>query len=111
MLALDATGVEKHGEPVVQDVAGPCCFAGDLVARARPLPLLDAGDHVALLDTGAYYFSNHFAYNSLPRPAVHGYTAHPDGSVDFAPVRTAQTREELLAESGGGLPPLRRGLR
>lgn len=111
VLALDATGVEKHGEPVVQDVAGPCCFAGDLVARARPLPLLDAGDHVALLDTGAYYFSNHFAYNSLPRPAVHGYTAHPDGSVDFAPVRTAQTREELLAESGGGLPPLRRGLR
>lgn len=109
VLALDGKGREKGGEPVVQDVAGPCCFAGDLVATGRPLPLLDAGDYVALLDTGAYYFSNHFAYNSLPRPAVHGYTAHPDGAVGFFPVRTAQSLDELVAESGGGLPPLRRG--
>jgi diaminopimelate decarboxylase len=109
VLALDASGREKDGEPVVQDVAGPCCFAGDLVARGRALPLLAAGDHVALLDTGAYYFSNHFAYNSLPRPAVHGYLAQADGTVAFAPVRAAQTPAELLAESGGGLPPLQRG--
>jgi diaminopimelate decarboxylase len=108
VLALDAKGREKSGEPVVQDVAGPCCFAGDLVAKGRALPLLESGDHVALLDTGAYYFSNHFAYNSLPRPAVHGYTVLPDGSVRFALVRAAQTEAEVVAESGGGLPPLRR---
>jgi diaminopimelate decarboxylase len=110
VLALDGEGGEKEGEPVVQDVAGPCCFAGDLLAVGRALPLLEAGDHVALLDTGAYYFSNHFAYNSLPRPAVYGYTAHPDGRVDFAPARAAQTLNEVVAESGGPLPPLRRGL-
>ena len=109
VLALDDKGREKAGEPVVQDVAGPCCFAGDLVATGRSLPLLEAGDHVALLDTGAYYFSNHFAYNSLPRPAVHGYVARTDGTVEFAPVRTAQSEAELIAESGGGLPPLHRG--
>lgn len=109
VLALDGKGVEKTGEPVVQDVAGPCCFAGDLPARGRALPLLAPGDHVALLDTGAYYFSNHFAYNSLPRPAIHAYTAHPDGRVDFAPVRPAQTEAEIIAESGGTLPRLRRG--
>ena len=109
VLALDAKGREKSGEPVVQDVAGPCCFAGDLVATGRSLPLLEAGDHVALLDTGAYYFSNHFAYNSLPRPAVHGYVARADGTVEFARVRTAQSEAELIAESGGGLPPLHRG--
>ncbi|SCE52401.1 diaminopimelate decarboxylase [Streptomyces sp. DvalAA-14] len=107
VLALDGKGREKTGEPVVQDVAGPCCFAGDLLAKGRSLPLLAAGDHVAVLDTGAYYFSNHFAYNSLPRPAVHGFTVDQDGAVAFAPVRTAQTPAELLAESGGGLPPLR----
>jgi diaminopimelate decarboxylase len=109
VLALDGKGREKGGAPVVQDVAGPCCFAGDLVAQGRALPLLEAGDLVALLDTGAYYFSNHFAYNSLPRPAVHAYTAGADGSVTFAPVRTAQSLDELVAESGGGLPALRRG--
>ncbi|WP_443060680.1 diaminopimelate decarboxylase [Streptomyces sp. NBC_00448] len=107
VLALDAEGAEKTGEPVVQDVAGPCCFAGDLVAKGRALPLLEAGDHVALLDTGAYYFSNHFAYNSLPRPAVYGYCVLPDGAVAFSPVRAAQTQEELLAESGAGFPSLR----
>ena len=65
--AYDAEGRPKTGAPVAQDIAGPCCFAGDLVAENRPLPLLESGDHAALLDTGAYYFSTHFAYNSLPR--------------------------------------------
>ena len=100
---FDAAGHPKQGPPVVQDVAGPCCFAGDLVAEARELPLLEAGDLAALLDTGAYYFSHHFAYNSLPRPAVHGFTADPaaPGGVRFAPVRSAQTTAEIVAESGG----------
>ncbi|MBM9440396.1 type III PLP-dependent enzyme domain-containing protein [Actinacidiphila bryophytorum] len=106
VLALDAVGRPKTGAPVVQDVAGPCCFAGDLVAQGRALPLLDAGDHVALLDTGAYYFSTHFAYNSLPRPAVWAYTAAPGATPAFALVRAAQSPADLLAESGAGLPPL-----
>lgn len=111
--ALDAKGRPKSGDPVIQDVAGPCCFAGDLLAQARALPLLEAGDLVALLDTGAYYFSNHFAYNSLPRPAIFGYHLSEDDSVTFARVRAAQTIAELLAESGfaegEALTDLRRG--
>lgn len=100
---FDASGHPKHGPSAVQDVAGPCCFAGDLVAEGRELPLLEAGDLVALLDTGAYYFSHHFAYNSLPRPAVYGFTADSaePGAVRFATVRSAQTTEEIVAESGG----------
>ncbi|MFI2189735.1 diaminopimelate decarboxylase [Streptomyces sioyaensis] len=99
--AYDAEGRPKTGAAVAQDVAGPCCFAGDLVAENRPLPLLESGDHAALLDTGAYYFSTHFAYNSLPRPGIYGYAADQDGTVRFATVRTPQTLEELTAESGG----------
>lgn len=102
--AYDAEGRPKKGEPVVQDVAGPCCFAGDLVARERALPSLEAGDLVAVLDTGAYYFSTPFGYNSLPRPGVYGYTV-PDGAgaraVRFATVRPPQTLAEIVAESGG----------
>ncbi|MFI0780224.1 diaminopimelate decarboxylase [Streptomyces sp. NPDC021212] len=99
----DAEGRPKPtgpGGPVTQDIAGPCCFAGDLVAENRALPELAAGDHVALLDTGAYYFSNHFAYNSLPRPGVYGYASSNDG-VRFAEVRKPQTVAEIVAESGG----------
>ncbi|OKH97829.1 diaminopimelate decarboxylase [Streptomyces sp. CB02923] len=99
--AYDAQGRPGTGAAAAQDVAGPCCFAGDLVARNRTLPLLEPGDHVALLDTGAYYFSTHFAYNSLPRPGVHGYAPGPDGTLRWATVRAAQRVDELVAESGG----------
>ncbi|MEV5128056.1 diaminopimelate decarboxylase [Streptomyces decoyicus] len=99
--AYDAEGRPKAGAPVAQDIAGPCCFAGDLVAENRPLPLLESGDHAALLDTGAYYFSTHFAYNSLPRPGIYGYATEADGTVRFATVRTPQTLDDLTAESGG----------
>lgn len=70
--ALDAKARPKSGPRVVQDVAGPCCFAGDIVAHGRPLPLLEPGDFVMLHDTAAYYFSTPFVYNSLPAIPVYG---------------------------------------
>ncbi|MET9801508.1 diaminopimelate decarboxylase [Streptomyces sp. NPDC006368] len=100
--AYDAEGLPKTGPAVDQDVAGPACFAGDLLAVKRPLPLLDQGDIVAALDTGAYYFAHHYAYNSLPRPGVYGFLTGDDGSVRFATVRPPQTVAEIVAEGGGG---------
>ncbi len=95
--AYDAKGRVKDGPVVVQDVAGPACFAGDLLAEGRAMPLLEQGDYAAALDTGAYYFAHHYAYNSLVRPAVYGFW--PGGR--FAVVRQAQTVAEVVAESGG----------
>jgi len=90
--AFDAGGAAKDSAPaVVQDVAGPCCFAGDLVARGRELPLLVPGDLVTLLDTGAYYTSTPFSYNSLPEPAVYGVdslTEDPSFSVIRPPAES-----------------------
>ncbi|WP_419995511.1 diaminopimelate decarboxylase [Streptomyces boninensis] len=101
--AYDEKGIPKADPSVVQDVAGPCCFAGDLVARGRRLPLLGAGDWVGLLDTGAYYASTPFGYNSLPRPGVYGFRADAEsGVVQFAMVRDPQTIEQVVAESGAG---------
>ncbi|MFE2633827.1 diaminopimelate decarboxylase [Streptomyces scopuliridis] len=103
--AYDAGGRPKTGPAVAQDIAGPACFAGDLLAENRPVPLLEQGDLVAALDTGAYYFSNHYAYNSLARPGVFGFVAAPGaagGGVRFATVRAAQTVAEIVTESGGG---------
>lgn len=84
VLAYDGSGAAKDSEAVVQDIAGPCCFAGDLVAAARPLPLLDPGDIVVAPDTGAYYFSTPFRYNSLPAPAVHAFEAARSTSASSA---------------------------
>ena len=93
---FDALGQAKPaGTTRVQDVAGPCCFAGDLVARGRELPVLEQGDLVALLDTGAYYASNPFHYNSLPVPPVFGVDAA--GSVpEFSELRPAEATAALL---------------
>ncbi|WP_328970127.1 diaminopimelate decarboxylase [Streptomyces sp. NBC_00239] len=101
ILAYDAKGRPRAGEPAVaQDVAGPACFAGDLLAENRPLPLLNPGDLVVAPDTGAYFFTAHYGYNSLPRPAVHGFRLAPDG-VRFTLVRPAQRLSDLVAEAGG----------
>jgi diaminopimelate decarboxylase len=105
----DSEGRPRTGDAVAQDIAGPCCFAGDLVARDRKIPRLEAGDYAALLDTGAYYFSNPFGYNSLPRPGIYGFTiAGEDGAagagpeaVRFVPVREPQSLEDIVEESGG----------
>jgi len=107
LAAYNAKGLPRTGPAVRQDVAGPACFAGDLLAENRPLPLLEPGDVVAVLDTGAYYFSNHYGYNSLPRPGVYGFVTEADhtGSGDdvrFLTVRAPQSLDEIVAESGGG---------
>ncbi|MEW2399818.1 diaminopimelate decarboxylase [Streptomyces sp. NPDC046862] len=102
--AYDPKGRPKEGPAVVQDIAGPACFSGDLLAEGQSLPLLDQGDYAAALDTGAYYFAHHYAYNSLPRPAIHGFAPAGQGEIRFALVRKAQTPAEIVAESGGDHP-------
>ncbi|NEA64155.1 diaminopimelate decarboxylase [Streptomyces sp. SID12488] len=107
--AYDGKGLPKSGPDVVQDVAGPACFSGDLLAEGRALPLLEQGDYAAALDTGAYYFAHHYAYNSLARPGIYGFVpgANAGGPTDggddvtFAVVREPQTVAEIVAESGG----------
>ncbi|MFD7262023.1 diaminopimelate decarboxylase [Streptomyces sp. NPDC059874] len=100
ILPYDAKGTPKTGAPVAQDIAGPACFAGDLLAAGRSLPALAAGDVIGVPDTGAYFFTAHYGYNSLPRPAVHGFALTPSGEVRFTLVRPAQGLAEIVAEAG-----------
>ena len=101
VLAYDADGGPSRAEPEIQDVGGPCCFAGDLLAKERLLPRLSAGDVVVVPDTGAYYFSSPFQYNSLPMPPVLGFEAAGDDEVRFTVLRAAETIDDLVARSGG----------
>lgn len=52
------------------NVAGPLCYAGDVLAHNRQLPHLEEGDVLALLDCGAYTMAVFNRYNSYPFPAV-----------------------------------------
>jgi diaminopimelate decarboxylase len=49
------------------DIAGNVCESGDLFARDRPMPDLEEGDILAILNAGAYAFSMSSQYNSRPR--------------------------------------------
>ena len=51
------------------DVVGPICESGDALAKDRKLPLIEEGDLLAVLNTGAYGFSMSSQYNSRPRAA------------------------------------------
>lgn len=58
------------GGPVsAVDVVGPICETGDWLARARPLPPLQPGDLLALLQAGAYGYAMSSNYNGRLRPA------------------------------------------
>ncbi|MCK5655734.1 MAG: hypothetical protein KAI03_05550 [Candidatus Aureabacteria bacterium] len=50
-------------------IAGPICTPIDILYRSKKLPLLEVGDIIAIMDSGAYYipFSNNFSFT---RPAV-----------------------------------------
>lgn len=51
------------------DIAGDVCESGDLFARERPMPEIEEGDVLAILNAGAYAFSMSSQYNSRPKPA------------------------------------------
>lgn len=58
---------DKNTEEI--DIAGNLCESGDLFARDRPMPTLEEGDLLAILNAGAYAYSMASQYNSRPRPA------------------------------------------
>ena len=97
---FDSSGRAKAGGELPQDIAGPLCFAGDLVATERLLPLIEPGDIVVLHDTGAYYFSNPFYYNALPAPAVYGVEIRSEKTVELDCWRQQQTLGDILTVLG-----------
>jgi diaminopimelate decarboxylase len=57
------------GRPVrVANVVGPICESGDFLALDRKLPVVEPGELLAVLGTGAYGFVMSSTYNQRPRP-------------------------------------------
>ncbi|RHY27221.1 hypothetical protein DYB32_006928 [Aphanomyces invadans] len=69
-LSLVETVKHMNGNMVAQDIAGPLCFSGDVLARGVLLPQIEAGDYVVMHDTGAYNMAMYSKFNSIPAPAV-----------------------------------------
>ncbi len=50
-------------------VVGPLCESSDVLADDRQMVLLEPGDFLVVMSTGAYGMSMASNYNSRPRPA------------------------------------------
>jgi len=57
------------GQTEKTDVVGPVCETGDFFARDRELSVVEEGDLLAIMDTGAYGIVLSSNYNSRPRAA------------------------------------------
>ncbi|KXZ40122.1 diaminopimelate decarboxylase [Alkalithermobacter thermoalcaliphilus JW-YL-7 = DSM 7308] len=51
-------------------IAGKCCESGDILIKDVYLPILEEGDTIAVLSTGAYGYSMASNYNMALKPAV-----------------------------------------
>jgi diaminopimelate decarboxylase len=51
------------------DVVGPICESGDFLAKDREMPVVKAGELLAVMSAGAYGFVLASNYNSRPRLA------------------------------------------
>ena len=80
-----STGKRSFGATEVTDVVGPICETGDSFARDRELPMMQEGDLLAILDSGAYGAVLSSNYNTRGRAA--------EVLVDGAKVRVIRKRE------------------
>ena len=60
---------KKPAEMKKVDIVGPVCESGDFFAKGRDLPMLEAGDLIAVMSCGAYGYTMSSNYNSRPRAA------------------------------------------
>ena len=95
ILVLDHFGNLKTGtDKNKYMIAGPLCFAGDVIATEIQLPLIEQGDYIIIQDTGAYTLSMWSRYNSRQIPKVIGY--FNEGKI-FEILRERESLDALLA--------------
>lgn len=96
---LDSNGNLKQTprkDWISQDIAGPCCFAGDIIAHERLLPPIVQGDWVVAHDTGAYYLGAWSYYNSRQAPPVWGFEESMFADKTWQPKSHPRERFSLL---------------
>lgn len=83
--------IAQRDDPLTKnyDVVGPICESSDFLGKKRQLAI-QAGDYLAIMDSGAYGFSMSSNYNSRPRPAE----VMVDKNQCFL-IRTRETLEQL----------------
>ena len=77
----------RPGPEMPCEIVGPICESSDIFGRERPMPPLEIGDLVAILDTGAYGAVMASLYNRHPLP--------PEVLVDDSGWRVIRRRQTI----------------
>ncbi len=89
---VDKNGKVKTGKDKNKYiVAGPLCFAGDIIDTGLELPVVETGDYLLIHDTGAYTISMWSRYNSRQMPMVIGH----NGKMEFQIIKDREEREDI----------------
>ena len=75
VLAPDAT--PKQASEELHTIAGPLCFAGDILAEDVLLPRIEEGDWIVIHDVGGYTLSLWSRHCNRGLPLVLGYSGNP----------------------------------
>lgn len=97
-------GNPKEGKQIMVDIGGPMCFQGDYLAKEVSLETPEAGDLVAIHDTGAYTMSMYCRFNNIRASPVYGLTKDTQGNLNLACFKTRETVEENLSFWGLDAP-------
>lgn len=82
---------DKNKEKCV--IAGPLCFAGDVIAKEILLPVAERGDYLVINDVGAYTLSMWSRYNSRQTPKILGYF---NGGEKFILLKDRESLEKVF---------------
>jgi diaminopimelate decarboxylase len=94
----DISVLDHHGNMKIGQneekyiIAGPLCFAGDILAREIELPSVEQDDFIVIHDAGAYTLSMWSRYNSRQIPKVIGY--YEDGK-RFEVLKERESLEQI----------------
>jgi diaminopimelate decarboxylase len=93
---------KKLREFRVMDIVGPICESSDFIARERDLPVMQAGELLAVMSAGAYGFSMSSNYNARTRAAE--VMVQDDR---YYVIRTRESWEDLIR--GESMPEYAKG--
>ena len=92
ILVIDSNGKLKSGSERKYVIAGPLCFAGDIIAHDIDLPEIEPGDYIVIRDVGAYTYSMWSRYNSRQMPIIVGYN---DNGHEFSILRKRESLDDI----------------
>lgn len=94
IFVADGNGKLKQGDTLESyAIAGPLCFAGDLLRRDIALPRIEEGDYIVIRDTGAYTLGMWSRYNSRQIPKVVGYR---NGGSEMTILRERESIDRII---------------